>query len=104
MNKKQIFDLIVNKCAYVCGVSAEAIKGKSRIADVVDARCLAFHFATSRQIGFTPRDIATLLCKDDPKAIRILLNSYDDRYKRSFGFREYVLDIKSEIDKEIKGK
>ena len=103
MNKKQIFDLIVNKCAYVCGVSAEDIIGTCRKADIVDARCLAFRFAI-RVGDFTARDIATLIGKENPKSIRILNNSYDDRYKRSFSFREFATDIKDEIDREIRGK
>ena len=103
MNKKQIFDLIVNKCAYVCGVSAEDIVGSSRKADIVDARCMAFRFAIYGK-DFTARDIATLLGKEDPKAIRILNQSFDDRYKRSYSFREFAADIQAEIDKEIRGK
>lgn len=103
MNKNQIFDLIVDKCAYVCGVSAEDIKGKSRKSDIVDARCLAYRFAIHGK-KLTPRDIATLLGKEDPKAIRILNRSYDDRYDRSFSFREFASDIQVELDREIRGK
>ena len=87
MDKKQIFDFIVNNTAQVCGVSADAIKSGCRKADVVDARCIAFCYATEKG-GFTPRDIATILGKDDPKAIRLLCQSYQLRSDRSHCFRE----------------
>ena len=87
MDKKQIFDFIVNNTAQVCGVPAEAIKSGCRRADVVDARCIAFCYATEKG-GFTPRDIATILGKEDPKAIRLLCQSYSIRHKRSPCFRE----------------
>lgn len=99
MNKKQIFDIIVNSTASVCGVSAEAIKGTSRNADVVDARCMAFRYALSKEVGFTPRDIATLLGRDDLKAIRTLSRSYQDRYDRSFCFRRLAAFLREEISR-----
>ena len=96
MNKKQIFDLIVNKTASVCGVSAEDIKGASRRADIVDARCLVYRFAIHEE-GFTPRDIATLIGKDNPKAIRELHNSFNIRCERSKFFRGLYAYLRSEI-------
>lgn len=95
MRKQQLFDLIINKTASVCGVSAEAIKGGSRKADVVDARCLAYRFAVN-ELGFTFRDIATLLGKESPSAVRQLYHSYDDR-TRAFCFRELASFLKAEI-------
>lgn len=96
MNKNQIFDLIVDKCAYVCGVSAEEIKGASRRADIVDARCIAYRYAIHEE-DFTPRDIATLLGKDNPKAIRELHNSFKMRYERSKFFRGSYAMLCAEI-------
>ena len=96
MNKNQIFNLIVEKTASVCGVTAEEIKSNNRRADIVDARCIAFRFAT-QEGGFTPRDIATLLGKDNPKAIRILCQSFDTRHARSYCFRELCASLRSEI-------
>ncbi len=95
MNKNQIFDFIVNRTASVCGVSAEDIKGATRRADVVDARCMAFRFAI-QDCGFTPRDIATILGKDNPKAVRSLYHTYDTRC-RSFCFRELASFLRAEI-------
>lgn len=97
MNKKQIFDQIVEKCASVCGVSAQEIKSTTRRADVIDARCMAFHFATKE--GFTPRDIATLLGKHNPKAIRALCNSFEMRCKRSYLFRDIASILRSQISR-----
>ena len=98
MNKNQIFDFIVNKCASVCNVPAEDIKGASRRADVVDARCLVFRFAI-QEYDFTPRDIATLLGKDNPKAIRALCQSFDTRHERSYCFRELCASLRSELSR-----
>lgn len=95
MNKKQLFNLIVEKCASVCNVSAESIKGVSRKADVVDARCMAFRFAI-QECGFTPRDIASLLGKVNPKAIRTLFQTYETRC-RSFCFRELASYLRAEL-------
>ena len=92
MDKKQIFDFIVNNTAQICGVSADAIKSGCRKADVVDARCIAFCYATEKG-GFTPRDIATILGKDDPKAIRLLCQSYQLRSDRSHCFRELATSL-----------
>ena len=100
MNKNQIFDFIVNKTACVCGVSAEDIKGASRVSDVVDARCMAFRFALSKEIGFSPRDIARLLGKDNPKSIRELNNSFNVRCERSNFFRGLYAFLRSEIKRE----
>lgn len=102
MDKKQIFDLIVNKCACVCGVSADNIKGHNRKADVVDARCLVYRFAI-QDCGFTPRDVATLLGRENPKGVRSLLNTYESRC-HSFCFRELASFLKGEIDRETRGK
>ena len=96
MNKNQIFDFIVNRTASVCNVSAEDIKSASRRADVVDARCLAFRFAI-QEYGFTPRDIATMLGKDNPKAVRALHQSFDTRHERSYCFRELAAYLRAEI-------
>lgn len=98
MNKNQIFNLIVEKTASVCGVTAEQIKGASRRADVVDARCLAFRFAI-QEYDFTPRDIATLLGKDNPKAVRSLYQSFDTRCDRSYCFRELCASLRSELSR-----
>ena len=87
MDKKQIFDFIVDNTAQVCRVSADDIRSGCRRADVVDARCIAFCYATEKG-GFTPRDIATILGKDDPKAIRLLCQSYQLRFDRSHCFRQ----------------
>lgn len=100
MNKNQIFDLIVNKTACVCNVSAEDIKGVSRISDVVDARCMAFRFALSKEIGFSPRDIARLLGKDNPKSIRELNNSFNTRWERSNFFRGLYAFLRAELKRE----
>lgn len=98
MTKNQIFDLIVNKTASVCGVSAEAIKSGSRKADVVDARCMVFRFAVN-EAGFTFRDIASLLGKGDPSAVRQLYHSYELRC-RAFCFRELAAFLHAEMSRE----
>ena len=99
MNKNQIFDFIVDKCASVCNVPAEDIKGASRRADVVDARCLVFRFAI-QEYDFTPRDIATLLGKDNPKAVRSLYQSFDTRCDRSYCFRELSNTLCTELSEK----
>lgn len=86
MNKKQLFDLIVEKAAEVCNVPTADIEGQSRQADVVDARCLVFRFAVN-EAGFTFRDIASALGRRNPVAIRQLYHSYDNR-SVNFCFRE----------------
>lgn len=99
MNKNQIFNFIVDKCASVCNVPAEDIKGASRRADVVDARCLVFRFAI-QEYDFTPRDIATLLGKDNPKAVRSLYQSFDTRCDRSYCFRELSNTLCAELSEK----
>lgn len=98
MNKNQIFDFIVDKCASVCNVSAEDIKGASRRADVVDARCLVFRFAI-REYGFTPRDIASLLGRCNLKAVRTLYHSYEARC-RSYCFRRLSNTLCAELSEK----
>jgi len=99
MTKNQIFDFIIDKCASVCNVSAKDIKGASRRADVVDARCLVFRFAI-QEYDFTPRDIATLLGKENPKAVRSLYQSFDTRCERSYCFRRLSNTLCAELSEK----
>lgn len=98
MTKNQIFDFIVDKCASVCNVPAEDIKGASRRADVVDARCLVFRFAIQKY-GFTPRDIASLLGRCNLKAVRTLYHSYEARC-RSYCFRRLSNTLCAELSEK----
>ena len=95
MNKNQIFDLIVDKCASVCTVEAADIKSGSRQADVVDARCIAFCVAVC-ECGFTPRDIASLLGRKKTTNVRALMQTYDNRCK-SFCFRQLCAGMHAEL-------
>lgn len=99
MKKQEIFDLILTEVADVCNVKVEDIKGASRRADVVDARCLVFRFAI-QEYDFTPRDIATLLGKDNPKAVRSLYQSFDTRCDRSYCFRKLSNTLCAELSEK----
>lgn len=100
MYKVQIFNLIVNKTATECNVAPEEIRGTSHRADIVDARCIAYRLAV-REEGFTPREIAIILGKGNPKVVRELVNSFDERVERSRCFKNIYNKIAKEIQTEL---
>lgn len=100
MYKVQIFNLIVNKTATECNVTSEEIRGTSHRADIVDARCIAYRLAAHEE-GFTPREISIIIGRGNPKAIRELISSFDERYERSRCFKNIYNKIAKEIEAEL---
>ena len=100
MYKTQIFNLIVNKTATECNVTPEEIRGISHRADIVDARCIAYRLAVHEE-GFTPRDIAIIIGKGNPKAIRELVNTFEERTERSRCVKNIYAKIAKEIENEL---
>ena len=100
MYKVQIFNLIVNKTATECNVTPEEIRGTSHRADIVDARCIAYRLAVHEE-GFTPREIGIIIGKGNPKAIRELVASFEERCERSRCFKNIYAKIAKEIETEL---
>lgn len=100
MYKTQIFNLIVNKTATECEVTPDEIRGTSHRADIVDARCIAYQLAIKVE-QFTPREIAIIIGKGNPKAIRDLVATFEDRYNRTKLFRNIYNKIAKELDEEL---
>lgn len=100
MYKTQIFNLIVNKTATECEVTPDEIRGTSHRADIVDARCIAYQLAIKVE-QFTPREIAIIIGKGNPKAIRELVTTFEDRCHRSKLFRNIYSKIAKELDEEL---
>lgn len=100
MYKVQIFNLIVNKTATECNVTSEEIRGTSHRADIVDARCLAFRLATHEE-GFTPREISIIIGRGNPKAVRELVGTFEERCARSRCFKNIYNKLAKEIEEEL---
>ena len=100
MYKVQIFNLVVNKTATECNVTPEEIRGTSHRSDIVDARCIAYRLAVHEE-GFTPREISIIMGRGNPKAVRELVNSFEERYERSRCFKNIYNKIAKEIETEL---
>lgn len=100
MYKTQIFNLIVNKVAVGCEVSADEILGASHRQDIVDARCMAYKIAMKLE-DFTPMDIAIISGKGKPKAVRELVDSFEDRWDRAQNFRSVCKTVVKELKEEL---
>lgn len=100
MYKTQIFNLIVNKTATECNVAPEEIRGASHREDIVKARCIAYRLAVHEE-GYTPREIAIIIGKGNPKAVRELVNSFDDRCERSRSMKNIYNKIAKELETEL---
>ena len=100
MYKVQIFNLIVNKVATECNVTSEEIRSTSHRADIVDARCMAFRLAVHEE-GFTPREISIIIGRGNPKAVRELVGTFDERFARSRCFKTIYNKIAKEIEEEL---
>ena len=100
MYKVQIFNFIVNKTASECNVTPEEIRSSSHRADIVDARCIAYRLAVHEE-GFTPREISIIMGRGNPKAVRELVNSFEERYERSRCFKNIYNKIAKEIETEL---
>lgn len=100
MYKVQIFNLIVNKTANECNVLPEEIRGTSHRADIVDARCIAYRLAIHEE-GYTPREIAIIVGKGNPKVIRELVNTFEERCERSRCFKNIYNKVAKEIESKL---
>lgn len=90
MYKVQIFNLIVNKTASECNVTPEEIRSTSHREDIVKARCIAYRLAVHEE-GFSPREISIIMGRGNPKAVRELVNSFEERCERSHLYRSVCL-------------
>ena len=100
MYKTQIFHLIVNKVAVGCEVSVDEILGTSHRQDIVDARCMAYKIAMKLE-DFTPMDIAIISGKGKPKAVRDLVDTFQDRWGRAQNFRTICRTAVKELKEEL---
>lgn len=100
MYKTQIFNLIVNKVAVGCEVSADDILGTSHRQDIVDARCMAYKIAMKLE-NFTAMDIAVISRKNKPKAVRDLVATFQVRWDRSKNFQSIYKTVTKEIKAEL---
>lgn len=78
MGKLEDFGKVIKVVTELTDVSEEAILGKSRVPEVVDARWMVI--ILMREQGYTPRQIAPLLCHP-VRTINNALASFDDRAK-----------------------
>lgn len=100
MYKTQIFNLIVNKVAAGCEVSAEDILGTSHRSDIVDARCMAYKIAMKLE-NFSAMDIAIISRKGKPKAVRDLVATFQDRWDIAQNFRTIYKTVTEELKEEL---
>ena len=100
MYKTQIFNLIVNKVAVGCEVSADDILGTSHRQDIVDARCMAYKIAMKLE-NFTAMDIAVISRKNKPKAVRDLVATFQTRWDRTKNFRTIYKTVTKELKEEL---
>jgi hypothetical protein len=76
MCKSKIFNDVLNAVAEETGISREEMCGHSKCPDVVEARCLLFHYLS--KVGFYPSQIARMTGQSR-QCVTALLNSFDDR-------------------------
>lgn len=82
MNSRlEYFSRVMRIVTELAEVSAKDILGKSREADVVDARWMVI--CLMREKGYTTKQIAPLMCRPI-RTINHAINSFSDRVKYSF--------------------
>lgn len=93
--KTEIFDCILQHVSNATEISKEEILGKTKTADIVEARAMIVHFG--KRYGLSDRFLVAKLNRKSTFGIRYLASQFYSMQKSSFSFREAVLQAEQNI-------
>lgn len=90
MGKSEDFSKVIKVVTELTEVTEEAILGKSREAEVVDARWMVI--CLMREKGYSTRQISKLILHPE-RTVNHALNAFSDRVKYSYNYLGNILAI-----------
>ena len=97
MEKLEYFSKVIKVVTELIEVTDAEILGKSRKAEVVDARWLVV--VLMRDKGYTTRQISHLICHPE-RTVNHVINNIDERIKYSYNGLGNILAISRQLLKE----
>lgn len=96
MCKSDVFNLVLDAVSRETEIDARQIVGRSRVADIVDARCI--FFAMLRAEGMYASTIAQMTNRT-AESVRYLLSSLEDRIAANRMVEIYLKRLLQELKK-----